>query len=137
MNETELAELRNALLNAPESGVTQAIAILFSVLLVGVVLWLVKRRKLREEYTPIWLAVALAIFCITVELDILRAITRFIGAWTPSSTIFFMGELFLIVICLNYAVRLSRMSAQVKALAQEIAILRAEREASPLGDSVT
>ena len=137
MNETELAELRNALLDAPESAVTQGIAILFSVILVGVVLWLVKRRRLREEYTPIWLGVALAIFCIAVELDILREITRLIGAWTPSSTIFFLGELFLIVICLNYAVRLSRMSVQVKALAQEVAILRAEREGTtePSGEA--
>ncbi|MAB79712.1 MAG: hypothetical protein CMJ89_10215 [Planctomycetes bacterium] len=128
MSEQELAELRHALLNAPESGVTQAIAILFSLMLIVAVLWLVKRRKLREEYTPIWLGVALAVFAVTVELDLLRVITRMIGAWTPSSTIFFLGELFLVVICLNYAVRLSRMSVQMKSLAQEVALLRAGRE---------
>ncbi len=72
---------------------------------------------------------------VTVRLDILYALTRLIGAWTPSSTIFFMGEVFLVVICLNYAVRLSRATLQLKNLAQEVALLRCRldriTEASP------
>jgi len=133
MSERDLAELRHALLNAPESTVTQVIAIAGSLALAVLVLYLVKRRRLREEYTPIWLAVAFAVFCVTVELDVLRLITRAIGAWTPSSTLFFMGEVFLVVISLNYAVRLSRMSVQVKTLAQEVALLRADRESTTSG----
>mgnify|MGYP003492600060 CR=1 FL=1 len=42
---------------------------------------------------------------------------------------FFLGELFLVGICLNYAVRLSRAGLQIKNLAQEIAILRARVDA--------
>ena len=40
--------------------------------------------------------------------------------------IFFLGEIFLVVICLNYAVCLSRTGAEIKNLAQEIALLRAQ-----------
>jgi Uncharacterized conserved protein (DUF2304) len=43
-----------------------------------------------------------------------------VGAWTPSSALFFFGELFLLAICLNYAVRLSGLTLQVKNLAQEL-----------------
>ncbi|HTO08954.1 MAG TPA: DUF2304 domain-containing protein, partial [Myxococcota bacterium] len=60
--------------------------------------------------------------------DGLRMLTRAIGAWTPSSTMFFLGELFLVAICLNYAVRLSRASLSIKNLAQEVALLRTEIE---------
>jgi hypothetical protein len=42
--------------------------------------------------------------------------------------IFFLGELFLVAICLNYAVRLSRAGVQLKNLAQELALLRARLE---------
>jgi len=52
-----------------------------------------------------------------------------IGAWAPSSTLFFLGELFLLAICLNFAVRLSRASVQLKNLGQEVAILRARLDA--------
>ncbi len=58
---------------------------------------------------------------------LLLTITRAIGAWTPSSTLFFFGELFLVAVCLHYAVRLSRLSLEVKNLSQEIALLKSER----------
>jgi hypothetical protein len=63
---------------------------------------------------------------LSVWFDIVRAITRAVGAWTASSTLFFFGEIFLLVLCLNYAVRLSSLTAHVKLLAQEMALLRAE-----------
>lgn len=118
-------ELRDLLLNAPESATTRVMAILLSLVLLGVVLTLVRRRTLREEYTPIWVTVSLVITIISIRMDWLRALTRAIGAWTPSSTLFFLGEVFLVCICLNYAVRLSRTNTRLKELAQETAVLRA------------
>ena len=54
MTEMErLEELRRLLLSAPESDATRVLAISISVVLVGVVLWLVRRGRLREEYTPV------------------------------------------------------------------------------------
>ncbi len=123
-----LEELRELFLNAPESGSAQWLAVIGSVALALVVLILVRRRSLREEYTPIWMGVAAALLLLSLRMDLLHAITRAIGAWTPSSTIFFLGEVFLVVICLNFAVRLSRASLQLKTLGQEVALLRARLE---------
>jgi len=126
--EARLAELRELFLSAPESGATRALAIFLSLLLVAVVLGLVRRRTLREEYTPIWLGVAAGIATLSVVNPLLQWLTRAIGAWTPSSALFFFGQIFLMAICLNYAVRLSRLTVQVKNLSQELAVLRAETE---------
>ena len=63
---------------------------------------------------------------LSVWTEALRALTHAVGAWAPSSTLFFFGELFLLVLCLNYAVRLSRLTLDVKLLAQQLALLRAE-----------
>lgn len=129
MNETLSPEqLREAFLAAADPSSARVLALTCSLLLVSVVLWLVYRRELREEYTPIWMGVALALVLVSVRLDWLYALTRAIGAWTPSSLIFFLGEVFLVVICLNYAVRLSRTGVQIKNLAQEVALLRARLE---------
>ena len=127
--QARLAELRELFLAAPESTATRVLAILLSLVLVSVVLLLVKRRTLREEYTPIWVAVAGAIATLSLFHPLLEALTRAIGAWTVSSALFFFGQLFLLAICLNYAVRLSRLSLQVKNLSQELAVLRAEQDA--------
>jgi small basic protein len=103
--EARLAELRELFLAAPESTSTRALAIFLSLLLVGVVLALVRRRTLREEYTPIWLGVAGTIALLSLFHPLLEALTRAIGAWTVSSALFFFGQLFLLAICLNYAAR--------------------------------
>ena len=91
---------------------------------------------LREEYSPIWILVSTGMLVVTASLDILRQLTEAIGAWTPSSTLFFFGLLFLLILSLNYAVRLSGMSLQIKLLAQEVALLRQKSSAgNPEGDA--
>jgi len=127
MDGTEtLARLRELFLDNPDLEAARWLALSISGTLLFAVLFLVRRRRLREEYTPIWIAVSAALLLLSLRLDWLRALTRAIGAWTPSSTMFFLGELFLVAICLNYAVRLSRASLSLKNLAQEVALLRAE-----------
>jgi hypothetical protein len=88
-------------------------------------MFLVRRRSLREEYTPIWIGVSIGLILLSLWPPLLNGITRAIGAWTPSSTVFFLGELFLVAICLNFGVRLSRANLEIKNLAQEVALLRA------------
>ncbi len=127
-SDERLHELRELLIAAPESTATRFLFIALSLLLVATVLYLVKRRTLREEYTPIWLAVAFGITSLSLSRPLLDFLTRSIGAWTPSSALFFFGELFLVAICLNYAVRLSKLTLQVKNLAQELALVRAALE---------
>jgi hypothetical protein len=128
-----LEELREVFLSAEESNAARVVAVVVSVAVAAIVLQLVRRRALREEYTPIWLGVAGALLLISLRFDLLKALTRAIGAWTPSSTLFFLGELFLLAICLNFAVRLSRASVQLKNLGQEVAILRARLDEQTRG----
>jgi hypothetical protein len=121
-------ELREIFLSTQESDATRLMAVIMSILLVTIVLILVRRRSLQEEYTPIWIAVAVMLVILTVRIELLHGLTRMIGAWTTASTLFFLGEFFLVGICLNYAVRLSRTSVRLKNLAQEMTLIRAEVE---------
>ena len=123
--EAEIDHLRELLLNAPESDATRLLAIVGSLALISVVLWLVRRRALREEYTPIWIAISGGLALVSLVPGLLKAITRLIGAWSASSTLFFLGEVCLVLLCLSFAVRLSRASVQLKTLGQEVALLRA------------
>jgi hypothetical protein len=128
-----LDQMRELFLSAPESAAVRVLALVFGIGLAGVVLWLVRRRTLRAEYTPIWMGVAAAILVVGINLDLLRGLARALGAWTISSTLFFLGEFFLVAICLNYAVRLSQAGTQIRELAQEVTLLR--RRIDDLADS--
>jgi hypothetical protein len=127
-NVLDVDTLRRLAIEQPEAASTRIVALVVALGFLLAVLNLVRRGRLQEEYTPIWTVVAVAIVVLSVWFDGVRAITRAVGAWTPSSTLFFFGEVFLLVVCLNYAVRLSGLSSRVKVLTQEVSILRAELE---------
>ncbi len=119
-------ELRELFLSAPEAASTRVLAAVLGVVVVALVLWLVRTRRLREEFTPIWVIGAAGLAVLSLSFSVLRILTAAIGAWTPSATIFFLGLSFLGIVCLAYAVRLSQMVIEHKNLAQEVALLRAE-----------
>lgn len=104
----------------------QIFAITASIVIVLLVFELVRRKRLREEYTWLWMLSAATIFIITVRYDLLIAITNLIGAVLPTTTLFLFGILFLYLINLHYAVKMTTLSEQVKNLAQAYALLEAE-----------
>lgn len=102
----------------------QAVAIAIAVVIFIAIIELVRRRKLREEYSWLWLLTGAMLFILAVRVDLLAAITKFIGAGISTSTIFFFGIIFLIVINLYFSVILSRFANQIKNLSQEVSLLK-------------
>ncbi|MBU2520599.1 MAG: DUF2304 domain-containing protein [Proteobacteria bacterium] len=87
---------------------------------------MVRRRKLREEYSWLWLLTGFGIVLLAVWYDLLVFITEMIGAVLPTTTLFVFGLLFLLLIALHYSVKISSLTDQVRKLAQKIAILQSE-----------
>src|SRR4030042_1782887 len=90
------------------------------------VIELVRRRKLREEYSWLWLLTASVILLLTLWFDLLKWITHMIGAIVPSSTIFLFAFVFLIFISLHFSVVISKLTDRNKELAQRYALLESE-----------
>ena len=106
----------------------QIFAILISIIIFIVIIELVRKRKLREEFSLIWLLTGFLLFILAIWYDLLLAITSLIGASLATSTLFFFGLVFLILINLYYSIKLSAIANQMKNLAQEVGILKAEKE---------
>lgn len=126
----DIDALRLAMQSDATTTPPRIVALLVALALFGVILETVRRRKIREEFTPVWMTCAFVILGLGLSLDSLIWFTNLIGAWTPSSTVFFFGLIFLLAICLGYAVRLSQLSNRVKILAQELAIMKASEPGS-------
>lgn len=102
------------------------VAILIAISIFIVILELVRRRRLREEYSWLWLLTGAGLIALTLSYDLLVSITRMIGAVLPTSTLFFFGLLFLMLVCLQFSIRISKLTNQVKDLAQELTILKSD-----------
>lgn len=111
----------------------QLIAGLVAVLLALVVLDLVRRRKLSEEFSLLWVLASVGTALLAFWSGLLNAITRALGALYETSTIFFFGILFVLVVQIYYAVKLTALVQEVRRLAQESALLRLRLEESERG----
>ncbi|MDI9558893.1 MAG: DUF2304 domain-containing protein [Syntrophorhabdus sp.] len=89
---------------------------------------LVRRRKLREEYSQLWFATWFGILILMVWFDLLKWISHFIGAVSNVSTLFLFAFMFLILISLHFSVVISKLTNRLKDLSQQYAILRNELE---------
>lgn len=101
----------------------KVLAIVLGVGLILLIFELVRRRKLREEYSWLWMLTGLVIFILAIWYDLLVFITRLVGATLPITTLFFFGLFFLILINLYFSIKISTLANQVKELAQRQAIL--------------
>ncbi|MDY6972042.1 MAG: DUF2304 domain-containing protein [Thermodesulfobacteriota bacterium] len=104
------------------------VAILIAVAIFTIIIELVRRRRLREEYSWLWLVTGFIIILMTVKYELLLGITNLIGAVLPVSTLFFFSIIFLILLCLQFSVRISRLTDRLKNVTQELTILKAEMD---------
>lgn len=103
-----------------------AIALAVSILIV--VVELVRRRKLREEYAFLWMGTGALLLVLAVEPRLLNLFCAAIGAKTAIPALLFGGLIFLMLVSLLLSLRLSRLTIRTKALTQQAALLRRELE---------
>lgn len=104
------------------------VALGISVVLVILIIELVRRRKLREEYSWLWLSLSVLMFVLALWPGLLGFASNLIGAVVSTSTLFFFALVFLMLINIQYSVEISSLRTQVKNLAQQLAILEAGAE---------
>ena len=104
----------------------RVVIICVAAFLVLVILELVRKRKLREEYSWLWLLAGLGIAVASlIPFEGLQLIARAMGSEYPTAAMFFLGFVALIFLSLQFSVRLSRMTEQIKNLGQKVALLEA------------
>ena len=102
-------------------------AIVASLVIFIVIINLVKNKKLKEEYSWLWLLTGFVMIILVLWYDLLLILTHLIGAVQPTTTVFIFAILFLICIALHFAIKISILTDQVKNLSQKISLLDAER----------
>ena len=105
---------------------THILVIVSAVTLLLFVLELVRRRRLREEYSWLWLLTAGGYFLMAVWPDLCGWVARSIGSTNPVTAFAFLGLFFLVLISIQFSIEISRLTDQNKDLAQQIAILDSE-----------
>jgi hypothetical protein len=102
----------------------QIIAILGSAGVMLFVFYLIRRRKLREEYALLWFAASLGLIFVSVWRNSLEYAARLFGVAYPPSVLLLGVIAVGFLLSIHYSISLSRLAEQNKRLAQELALLR-------------
>ena len=92
------------------------------------VLELVRRRRLKEEYSLLWLATAAALIILSLSRPTLDTLASTVGIIYPPSALFLVAMIFVLFILLHYSVVLTRLTQENKENAQQLALLRFQME---------
>jgi hypothetical protein len=106
----------------------QIFALLVSAAVFVIVVDMVRKRRLREEYSVLWLATSVIMFVLVVRYEWLVALTALIGAGLPTTTLFLCSIIFLMLLSVQFCIKISRLTDQVKNLSQENALMKREIE---------
>ena len=93
-----------------------------------VVLELVRRRHLSEEYSLLWLGTAVVMLVVGIWRDLLHGLADLVNIEYPPSLLFLLAALFLLFIQLYFSTVITRLTHESKESAQQIALLRFELE---------
>jgi hypothetical protein len=92
------------------------------------VLELVRQRRLREEYSLLWLATAIVLILLSVSRPLLDVLAGLVGIYYPPSALFLVAVVFILLMLLHFSTVLTRLAQENKDTAQQIALLRWELE---------
>ena len=103
----------------------QFAAILVSLLLLFGVVDLVRRRKLTEEYSFIWIACALALLVASIARHQMDQLAVRLGIYYPPAALLLVLILFVFLASVSFSVVVSKQRQQIERLIEHGALLEA------------
>jgi len=106
--------------------IIQYVAIAGSLLFIALVLFLISRRKLREEFSLLWLFFGLIFLGLSLWRRSIDIIAAFLGiAYSPAAILLIL-IIGIISILIHFSIAISGLTERVKILVQEVGMLKME-----------
>jgi len=106
----------------------QILAIIGSAFLVLFIFELIRRRRLREEFSILWLGMGLIFLAVSLFRKLLDKFSYLVGIGYPPAALFLLLIVGLTVILIHFSVAISELKEANKKLAQELGLLKKEFE---------
>ncbi|MNZ86514.1 hypothetical protein D3C78_1053350 [compost metagenome] len=100
------------------------IAIVLAALFLTSVLELVRRQKLKEQYSLLWILFSVILLIVSINVTVIEWIADRLGVKYAPAILFLFGLLFCFAIILHLTIVITRLSSQVLRLTQELTILK-------------
>ena len=113
----------------------QLISIAVSAALVVTIVELVRRGRLTEEYSFIWIVCAVALFVLSLWRNLLDRAASVLGVHYPPALLLLVLTFFVVIVSLYFSVVVSRHRKDIEKLVEEVALLEEQVRALRAGIS--
>lgn len=100
----------------------QIIVSVIVLLALGVIVNMIRQKKIELRYALSWLGVGVAILILDCFPQLITWLSEKVGIASPVNMLFFFGFCFSLMIIFVLTVAVSRMSIRIKELTQELAL---------------
>jgi hypothetical protein len=95
-----------------------------AVLVCGLILELVRRKRMMERYALLWLLAGATVLALGLWQGLLTTVSHAVGIYYPPAALFAVAFLFVLVMLVHFSTSVSRLADQNKMLAQRLALLQ-------------
>jgi len=104
----------------------QYFSALVGILLLAVIFQLIRKNRLLEQYSLLWIASAVLLLVVSIWRSLLEKLADSVGIYYAPSALFLIALFCGMVIALHFSVVISQIKKQNNTLAQEVALLKRE-----------
>ena len=102
----------------------QILSIAGSIGLLMFILNLIKTKKLRIQYSLLWLLTAIMLLLLSLYKGLLDLVAKWLGIFYPPAVLFIVELFFFLLILLHFSIVITNLSNCNKELAQQLSILK-------------
>jgi len=115
--------------SAVQTSRIQYIAIAGSILLLLLILELIRSKRIKEEYSLLWLFFGVVFLLVSIFRDALEVISRLTGIAYAPAALFLLLLMAIFFILIQFSVIISKLSENNKKLNQDLGIIKLEMKA--------
>jgi len=104
-----------------------ALCFIISAGFLAVLLFMIRGRKLREQYALLWLALGAAMMGLSLFPRLIDKLAHLAGVHYAPSLLYLLGLAFVLFILLHLTIAVSSLTRQVIALTQTLALMEQHR----------
>jgi hypothetical protein len=101
-------------------------AVALCVIVLALLFFLLRTRRIREKYAGIWVSVAVAVIVVAVFPGLAFWLSDLVGVETPVNLLFAVAFVVLLSVCIQLSSEVSQLEEETRTLAEEVALLRLE-----------
>lgn len=102
-----------------------------AIVLAVVVVEALRRRRLSEGWALLWIGVAVAGLVLGLARPLVDRLSTSLGIAYGTSLVFALAIVFLVVVCINLSMQVSRLNRRVELLAEEVALAGTNEPPAP------